>query len=95
MAQETKTERIHMLMSPSEVAEIDAFAQGVGLRTRAEGIRRLVRAALTVHRRTAEMRHEIAILQQMKKDGVDWTPEHESALNELFTQLYDYDQLFR
>jgi len=42
MADELKTERVQLMMSPSEVTEIDEWAHGKRIRSRSEAIRKLL-----------------------------------------------------
>lgn len=52
---ETKTERVQLLMSPSEVAAIDDWGFSHRIRTRAEAIRRLCQIGLLVSERGSDI----------------------------------------
>lgn len=43
-----KTERVHLLVSQTELTDLSKWAVKKGLRTRAQGIRRLVKAAMAI-----------------------------------------------
>ncbi len=50
MAEEHKTERLHMLISPSEIAAIDDWGFKRRIRTKAESVRRLCQIGLSYDR---------------------------------------------
>ncbi len=56
---ENKTERVHLLMSPSEVKAIDDWGFANRIRTRAEAVRRLCHIGLALDEQSADLRPKL------------------------------------
>jgi len=79
MTDENKTERLHMLISPSELKAIDDWGYKNRIRTKAESVRRLCQIGLAydrdgtdLQRRTERaLRATLVVLDKLKKTGQD------------------------
>lgn len=88
--QENKTERVQLLMAPSEVEAIDDWGFKNRIRTRAEAIRRLCQIGMAVDEHTADLGHQaLMVRRKIDERMASFIGEHEDAADGLANMMLD------
>jgi hypothetical protein len=87
---ENKTERVHLLMSPSEVKAIDDWGFANRIRTRAEAVRRLCHIGLALDEQSAALR---PILEDLRRKQAEVVRELRAHIHPHEEQAPSYSQL--
>lgn len=66
MTTDSKTEQVHFMASRGEVAAMSGWAKAKGIRTRSQGIRRLVKAAMAIDDGYPRLREAERLVQALR-----------------------------